>query len=408
MKETETIDEFAGKLSVMSSNFSTLGAMLEDSSLVKKLLDSVPNKFFSIVAGIEQFPHLETIPFEETIGRGATWTLRQEARDVGPAALVMANGVAMGGGAVVAVVRRAKTVQEALAATEPDTRHERQDTILPSEDRLLLEMYRGVNKGDKDVWYLDNGASNHMIGHREKFQELDETITRSVRFSDGSTIEIMETGNEVHMERDTMKVIDRSGKLLMLVKRTQNLLYKITLKTFKQLLGEKKLVVDVPPLAQLNKLCEVCVIAKHARSPFPCQANCRAEKTLELLHANICGPILLCTLVGNKYFLLIVDDFTRWVWVFILATKNDAFRAFKKFKFLMEKKTEYKIKTLRIDQGDEFLSTEFTQFYENEGIKRHLTAPYTPQQNGVVEHRNRTMMAMARSLLKGTHMPARL
>ncbi|KAG6491757.1 hypothetical protein ZIOFF_046695 [Zingiber officinale] len=95
------------------------------------------------------------------------------------------------------------------------------------------------------------------------------------------------------------------------------------------------------------------------------------------------------------------------MWVFILAAKNDAFQAFKKFKFLTENKTEYKIKTLRTDRGDEFLSKEFTQFCEDEGIERHLTAPYTPQQNGVVERRNRTVMAMARSLLKGTHMLAR-
>ncbi|KAG6478563.1 hypothetical protein ZIOFF_062006 [Zingiber officinale] len=74
---------------------------------------------------------------------------------------------------------------------------------------------------------------------------------------------------------------------------------------------------------------------------------------------------------------------------------------------MKENKTEYKIKTLRTDRGDEFLSTKFTQFYENEGMERHLTTPYTPQQNGVVEHRNCTIMAMARPLLKGTYMPTR-
>ncbi|KAG6494785.1 hypothetical protein ZIOFF_042546 [Zingiber officinale] len=95
------------------------------------------------------------------------------------------------------------------------------------------------------------------------------------------------------------------------------------------------------------------------------------------------------------------------MWVFLLAAKNDAFQAFKKFKVLTENKTGYKIRTLRTDRGGEFLSTEFTRFCGNEGIERHLTAPYTPQQNGVVERRNRTVMAMARSLLKGTHMPAR-
>ncbi|XP_042432507.1 uncharacterized protein LOC122019065 [Zingiber officinale] len=163
------------------------------------------------------------------------------------------------------------TLMMTVSHVESDTRCERQDTILLSEDRLLPEMYCDVNKGDKDVWYLDNGASNHMTGHREKFQELDETITGKVRFDNGSTIEIIgkgtivfecknddrkalhevyyisklcsniisldqltETGNEVHMKRDTMKVIDRSGKILMLVKRTQNHLYKITLKIFKQ------------------------------------------------------------------------------------------------------------------------------------------------------------------------------
>ncbi|KAG6531868.1 hypothetical protein ZIOFF_005703 [Zingiber officinale] len=95
------------------------------------------------------------------------------------------------------------------------------------------------------------------------------------------------------------------------------------------------------------------------------------------------------------------------MWVFVLAAKKDAIQAFKKFKSVTENTTEYKIKTLRTDRGGEFLSTEFTRFCENEGIERHLTAPYTPQQNGVVERRNRTVMAMTRSLLKGTHMPAR-
>ncbi|KAG6508794.1 hypothetical protein ZIOFF_034175 [Zingiber officinale] len=91
----------------------------------------------------------------------------------------------------------------------------------------------------------------------------------------------------------------------------------------------------------------------------------RAKKLLELLHADICGPITPCTLAGNKYFLLIVDDFIRWMWVFVLSTKNDAFQAFKKFKFWIENKTEHKIRTLQTDWDDEFLSTEFIRFCAN-------------------------------------------
>ena len=69
MKETESIDEFAGKISCLTSKFSGLGAILEDNALVKKLLDSVPNKYLQVVAAIEQFSDMDTMPFKEAIGR---------------------------------------------------------------------------------------------------------------------------------------------------------------------------------------------------------------------------------------------------------------------------------------------------------------------------------------------------
>ncbi|XP_042460099.1 uncharacterized protein LOC122043536 [Zingiber officinale] len=278
MKETDTIDEFAGKLSAMSSKFSALGATLEDSSFVKKLLDSVPDKFFPIVARIEQFQDLETIPFEETIGRlkayeertlrlrgntsstegellltHAEWQMRQKGGNVdtssggkgrGSSSLSHSKWRGRGQGRgrgrgtpsqdsvggtssndrgthdkspikcfncekmghyapecynkrcdyeahLTYATYEEPTLMMTVSHEESHTRCEWQDIILLSEDRFLSEMYRSVEKGeDKDVWYLDNGASNHMTGHQ--------------------------AGNEVHMKGDTVKVIDRSGKLLML------------------------------------------------------------------------------------------------------------------------------------------------------------------------------------------------
>ena len=150
------------------------------------------------------------------------------------------------------------------------------------------------------------------------------------------------------------------------------------------------------------------MITKQARLPFPRQSTYRAEKPLELLHADICGPISPCTLAGNKYFLLIVDNSTRWMWLYMLEAKSDAFEAFKKFKFLMENKTEYKIRRFRrIEVVSSYLQSSLN-FAKKKGIERHLTAPYSPQQNGIVECRNRTVMAMTRSLLKSMHVPAKL
>lgn len=82
-------------------------------------------------------------------------------------------------------------------------------------------------------------------------------------------------------------------------------------------------------------------------------------------------------------------------WAKTLKKKLDTFDAFKEFKALVEAEKKVKISCLRIDQGGEFNSIEFTNFCMNEGIKKHLTSLYSPQQNEVVERRNRTIMDMA-------------
>lgn len=104
--------------------------------------------------------------------------------------------------------------------------------------------------------------------------------------------------------------------------------------------------------------------------------------------------------------MLIVDDSSRMMWVYLLPSKHEAFTAFMKFKLLIENQTDLKIKVMRTDRGGEFCGKIFNEFCEAAGIKRHLTAPYTPQQNGVVERRNRTVLEMAQSLLKSATLPS--
>lgn len=91
-----------------------------------------------------------------------------------------------------------------------------------------------------------------------------------------------------------------------------------------------------------------------------------------------------------------------------LACKSEAFNMFKKFHMLVETGPDRKIKVFRTERGDEFTSKEFNSHCENAGIVRHYTAPYTPQQNEVVERRNRTVTEMARSCLKEMHLPLEL
>ena len=111
----------------------------------------------------------------------------------------------------------------------------------------------------------------------------------------------------------------------------------------------------------------------------------------------------------GSIFFLIVDDFSRLMLVAILKNKWEAFGAFKKFKTLAESESNGAlIKCFRTDRGGELTSEEFSKWCEEKGIQRQLTTPYTPQQNGVVERKNRTVVGLKRSMLKDKSLPLKL
>ena len=107
---------------------------------------------------------------------------------------------------------------------------------------------------------------------------------------------------------------------------------------------------------------------------------------MELIYDDICGPIQPSTIGGRRYYFLLVDDFSRLLWVFFLKEKSEAYHYFKFVKSLAEYECGDKLKCFRIDRGGEFNSVEFGHFCDLNGIKRQLTAPYSPQHNGVVDN----------------------
>src|SRR4051812_6217014 len=104
------------------------------------------------------------------------------------------------------------------------------------------------------------------------------------------------------------------------------------------------------------------------------------------------------SLGGASYMLTIIDDYSRKVWPYFLKHKYEAFSPFKEWKIMIEIQTEKKVKILRTDNGMEFCSKQFKNYCKSEGIVRHYTIPYTPQQNGVAEHMNRTIISRARCM----------
>ncbi|CAJ2642245.1 unnamed protein product [Trifolium pratense] len=339
------------------------------------------------------------------------------------------------------------------------------------EHEELLMMAQEVTAHTRDqVWFLDSCCSNHMIGNKEWLFDFDSSFRETVKLGDNSIMSVMGKGNlKLHLEgkisvisdvyylpnlknnllsigqlqqknltivfsKNTCKIFHEEKGLIISTPMTANRMYVLLAPVmmpqclvakhediehiwhcryghlnFKGLvtLAKRTMVKGLPILKDSAELCPDCVISKHHRDSIPKTASWRVSSKLELIHSDICGPINPSSNGGCRYFITFTDDFSRKTWTYPLKDKSSAFEVFRKFKALVEKESDHQIKCLRTDRGGEFTSSQFNDFCSEHGIKRQLTAAYTPQQNGVSERKNRTLMNMVRSMMSGMNVPKR-
>jgi transposase InsO family protein len=120
---------------------------------------------------------------------------------------------------------------------------------------------------------------------------------------------------------------------------------------------------------------------------------------LEMLHIDLFGPITYISIGGNKYGLVIIDDYSRFTWIFFLHDKSEIQEVLKKFLKRAQNEFDAKVKKIRSDNGSEFKNTQIEDYPDQEGIKHEFLTPYTQQQNGVVERKNRTLIESIRTML---------
>ena len=327
--------------------------------------------------------------------------------------------------------------------SEADTTREA-DELMVNEIVYLNERKVIPNKLDattasENLWYLDNGASNHMTGNLEYFSRIDRSITGKVKFGDDSRIDITsrgsinfvtkngesktisdvyyipklrsniislgqatESGCEVTMKGDLLFLYDHDSKLIVRAKRAPNRLYKVDMEienrrclqlvhhkesskwhsrlghvglTNLKLMIDKELVTGMPRFTVEKETCEAYLRGKQIRTSFPQTSSYRATKVLELVHRDLCGPISPPTAGRNRYVFVLIDDYSRYMWTILMKEKSEAFTKFKFFKATVEAEIGTMIKILRTDRGGEFTSLEFREFCDSPGIKRHLIAP---------------------------------
>ena len=152
--------------------------------------------------------------------------------------------------------------------------------------------------------------------------------------------------------------------------------------------------------------CVDCFLGKQARAPLISTPNKRATVRLERVHADLSGPWKVPT-CGRQclYLLSFIDDHSRYVWIYLLKKKSEVFDTFQKWKILVENQSERRLKHFRSDNGGEFCSNAYEDFFAKCGIIHEHTTPYTPQENGTAERFNRTIQEKTQCLLQTAHFP---
>ncbi|GJR61193.1 retrovirus-related pol polyprotein from transposon TNT 1-94 [Tanacetum coccineum] len=165
-------------------------------------------------------------------------------------------------------------------------------------------------------------------------------------------------------------------------------------------LAKDGLARGIPRLKfQKDHLCSACALGKSKKSSHQPKAEDTNQEKLYLLHMDLCGPMRVASINGKRYILVIVDDYSRFTWVRFLKTKDEAPAAIIKCIKNIQVRLKATVRNVRTDNGTEFVNQTLREWYENVGITHQTSIARTPQQNGVVERQNQTLVEAARTML---------
>ncbi|GKB10461.1 retrovirus-related pol polyprotein from transposon TNT 1-94 [Tanacetum coccineum] len=165
-------------------------------------------------------------------------------------------------------------------------------------------------------------------------------------------------------------------------------------------LAKQGLVKGLPKLKYTkDHLCLACQMAKSKKESHPHKPKPSTNEKLQMLHMDLCGPMQVESINKKRYILVIIDDYSRFTWVKFLRTKDEAPEIIIKFLKQAQVSLNATVRYLRTDNGTEFLNQNLRNYTEDVGITHHTSTARTPQQNGVVERRNRTLVEAARTMI---------
>ncbi|GJV76680.1 retrovirus-related pol polyprotein from transposon TNT 1-94 [Tanacetum coccineum] len=253
---------------------------------------------------------------------------------------------------------------------------------------------------ESDEWIKDSGCSKHMTGKRKIFSSYKAYNGGNVIFGSNLYGNIIGKGqicdNKYRVtfsEHDSeitkdCKVIGHTNMLLI------------------QSLASKELVRNLPKLKFDQHIYDACKMGKQAHASHKAKNVISTTRCLELLHMDLFGPSAVWSYRGNCYTLVIVDDYSRYTWTRFLKDKTEAFDQFEIFSRKIQNQLGCSIVSIRTNHGREFDNeVQFGDFCNANGILHNFSALRTPQLNGMVERKNRTLQEMSRTMLNEQSLP---
>nr|ABA98187.1 retrotransposon protein, putative, Ty1-copia subclass [Oryza sativa Japonica Group] len=315
---------------------------------------------------------------------------------------------------------------------------------MTSYNMVLVLMFMSISPKVKallarkdNMWIVDSGCSWHMTGDKNWFSFLKQASkTESIIFGDAYTSAVLATGMvKVHFKKTGSKVFDSCGDSVLNISRYGRV-FKADFENHVSLVitclvakfnkdvmfwhcGLGYVGFDhltrlsgldlVRGLTKLKKdLDLVCTPYCHAKMIASSHARIVSGMTdapRQLLHMDTVGPARVQSVGGKWHVLVIVDDFSRYSWVLFMATKDEAFQHFRGLYLRLDLELLGSLKRIRSDNGGEFKNACFEQFCNEKGLEHEFVSPCVPQQNGVVERKNRSLVEMARTMLDEYHTP---
>jgi hypothetical protein len=277
--------------------------------------------------------------------------------------------------------------------------------------KLLLETEGGTSEGGlTEVLYVPDLAVNLLSVRRlvEKEAKVEfDAGACVIKNRSGAVIgQTVMDNNLYRLKAKTLPVAEVAAAVSTVDAKTLHERFGHLGEQNLEKLVKQELVDGLPKLESFSvQPCDGCLAGKQHRHPFSTEEAERAKQTLQLIHTDLCGPMQTPSLNHALYFVTFIDDFSRYTSVYFLQSKDQCLEKFLVFKAWAENQTERTIKEIRSDRGGEYLSHEFQKVLEAAGIRPQRTAPMTPQQNGVAERANRTIVESARSMLHGRSLP---